>query len=59
MADQQPSRRELGFYFSLAQVGLEMVVPVVLGIFIDIYIKKTTATVLMTSLVVKGIWVHA
>jgi F0F1-type ATP synthase assembly protein I len=31
-------RRELGFYFSLSQVGLEMVVPVGVGIALDHYL---------------------
>jgi ATP synthase protein I len=36
MADRSPNhRRELGRYFALAQVGLEMVVPVAIGVFRD------------------------
>jgi F0F1-type ATP synthase assembly protein I len=34
------SRKELGFYLSLAQVGLEMVVPVVAGIALDHYLHS-------------------
>jgi F0F1-type ATP synthase assembly protein I len=30
--------REMGFYVSLAQVGLEMVVPVVVGLLLDRYL---------------------
>lgn len=35
MPEQRPTTRELGLYFSLAQVGVEMVLPVVLGIWLD------------------------
>ena len=30
-----PDRRELGRYFALAQVGLEMVAPIVVGLLLD------------------------
>jgi F0F1-type ATP synthase assembly protein I len=30
-----PDSKELGYYFSLAQVGMEMVAPMGLGIFLD------------------------
>jgi F0F1-type ATP synthase assembly protein I len=33
--DQPPDARELGYYFTLAQVGLEMVAPLVVGLVID------------------------
>jgi len=33
-----PDPKELGFYFSLAQVGLEMVVPIGLGLALDYYL---------------------
>jgi F0F1-type ATP synthase assembly protein I len=33
--------RELGFYFALAQVGLEMVVPIGLGAVLDHYLHWT------------------
>jgi F0F1-type ATP synthase assembly protein I len=39
MADQQRNLRELGFYYSLAQVGLEMVVPAGLGAVLDHYLE--------------------
>ena len=29
------NRRQLGLYFAMAQVGFEMVVPIILGIFLD------------------------
>jgi hypothetical protein len=36
MPEKPPNARELGFYAALAQVGIEMVAPMVLGIFLDI-----------------------
>jgi F0F1-type ATP synthase assembly protein I len=38
MPPDLPSPKELGFYFELAQVGLEMVVPVALGAALDHYL---------------------
>lgn len=35
MADKGPSPRQLGWYYALAQVGLEMVVPIGLGWWLD------------------------
>ncbi len=35
MSVTSPDQKELGFYFGLAQVGLEMVVPVGLGMALD------------------------
>jgi ATP synthase protein I len=32
---QEPTPRELGYYFALAQVGLEMVLPATIGVFLD------------------------
>jgi hypothetical protein len=37
MPEDGPDRRELGYYFELAQVSLEMVLPLIAGIFIDRY----------------------
>ncbi|HLN31890.1 MAG TPA: AtpZ/AtpI family protein [Gemmataceae bacterium] len=37
----QSDHKELGFYFALGQVGLEMVVPIVIGIAIDTYLNWT------------------
>jgi F0F1-type ATP synthase assembly protein I len=34
MADQEDPR-QLGLYFAMAQVGFEMVVPIVAGVFLD------------------------
>jgi F0F1-type ATP synthase assembly protein I len=36
-----PDTRELGYYFSLAQVGLEMVVPLLFGLVIDYYVNTS------------------
>jgi F0F1-type ATP synthase assembly protein I len=35
MSKDSPDPQELGFYFSLSQVGLEMVFPVVVGVLLD------------------------
>ena len=35
MTDNLPNPREIGRYFALAQIGLEMVAPIVLGLFLD------------------------
>ncbi len=32
---QDPKPRELGFYYSLAQIGFEMVIPIPVGVFLD------------------------
>jgi F0F1-type ATP synthase assembly protein I len=32
----EPNPRELGFYFSLAQIGLEMVAPIAVGVLLDL-----------------------
>ena len=37
MPEGPPNAKELGFYFSLAQVGLEMVFPLGVGIALDSY----------------------
>jgi len=37
MPTDQPDSRELGHYYALAQVGLEMVVPVVVGLLLEGY----------------------
>jgi F0F1-type ATP synthase assembly protein I len=38
MHDQPPNPKELGFYVELAQVGLEMVAPVGIGLVLDFYL---------------------
>ncbi|HYT90628.1 MAG TPA: hypothetical protein VEL76_18110 [Gemmataceae bacterium] len=35
MADRSPDPRQLGRYFALAMVGMEMFVPVVVGLLLD------------------------
>lgn len=35
MPDHPPDSREMGYYFALAQVGLEMVVPIGIGVGLD------------------------
>jgi F0F1-type ATP synthase assembly protein I len=35
VADKPDSQRDVGQYFALAQTGLEMVVPVAIGVFLD------------------------
>lgn len=35
MPERPPDAKELGHYFALAQVGLEMVVPIVIGLWLD------------------------
>jgi F0F1-type ATP synthase assembly protein I len=39
MPFNQPDPREIGHYFALAQVGLEMVVPVVAGLLVEGYFE--------------------
>jgi F0F1-type ATP synthase assembly protein I len=36
--DRPPDSRELGYYFTLAQVGLEMVAPLIVGLVLDYYL---------------------
>ena len=35
---QKPSKREVGLYFALAQVGLEFALPTVIGLVLDHYL---------------------
>ncbi len=35
MPPEEPNRRQLGIYYAMAQVGLEMVVPVALALWLD------------------------
>ena len=41
MADQTTTDRDFGRYFALAQIGLEMVAPIVLGVYLDKYFGWT------------------
>jgi F0F1-type ATP synthase assembly protein I len=38
MTDDLPNRRDLGIYFALGQVGLEMVIPIGLGVVLDLWL---------------------
>jgi len=38
MEPDRPNPRDIAFYYSLAQVGLEMVVPIGLGVLLDVYL---------------------
>jgi F0F1-type ATP synthase assembly protein I len=54
-----PNSREVGYYFALAQVGTEMVVPLVIGAIIDHYAGWTPwATVIGLVLGSVGGMVH-
>jgi F0F1-type ATP synthase assembly protein I len=35
MPEERPDPKEIGYYFALGQVGLEMVAPIVLGLWLD------------------------
>ena len=39
MSESLPDPKELGFYFTLAQVGLEMVAPLGVGLALDHYLS--------------------
>jgi F0F1-type ATP synthase assembly protein I len=41
LSNWQEDPKKLGLYFSLGQVGMEMVVPIVLGLALDYYSEKT------------------
>ena len=36
---QDPTPREMGYYFALAQVGVEMIVPTILGYWLDSWLE--------------------
>jgi len=36
---QDPTPREMGYYFAVAGVGLEMVLPAVLGVYLDRWLE--------------------
>ena len=38
MVEERPDSKEMGYYFSLATVGLEMVVPIGVGMVLDYYL---------------------
>jgi F0F1-type ATP synthase assembly protein I len=41
MFPEMPDRKELGRYFALGQIGLEMVVPILVGLAVDHYLGST------------------
>ncbi len=41
MSGNGPNPRDMGRYFALAQVGLEMVVPIVVGLLLDSWLAWT------------------
>jgi F0F1-type ATP synthase assembly protein I len=55
---QEPDRRRLGTYYALAQVGLEMVVPIGLGWWIDQQLGSSPWILVLGVIVgfVIGIW---
>ena len=56
---QPPNPRELGFYFALAQIGLEMVAPMVIGLLLDYWLDWLPwLTVIGLTLGVVGGMVH-
>jgi len=51
MVSPEPDRRELGYYVTLAQAGIEMVVPLGIGVWLDQLLGWTPwATVIGTIL---------
>lgn len=38
MVPNKPDPRDVGFYYALAQIGLEMVAPIVIGVLLDVYV---------------------
>ena len=39
--DDKPTPREMGYYFALAQTGIEMVVPTAVGFYVDDWLGTT------------------
>ena len=39
MSEERPDPKEMGYYFTLAAVGLEMVVPIGVGMVLDYYLN--------------------
>ena len=59
MPDDPPSPRETGYYYALAQIGLEMVAPIGIGIGIDAYFdSQPWATVIGAAIGFIGGMVH-
>ena len=38
MPEDRPELSDVGYYFALAQVGLEMAAPIIIGVTLDIYL---------------------
>jgi F0F1-type ATP synthase assembly protein I len=49
MPPKRPSPRDVGFYYSLAQIGLEMVAPIGLGVVIDLYFNTLPWATIITA----------
>ena len=57
--NQEPTPREMAYLFALAQTGVEMVLPAVLGMFLDPYFGTTPwITVVLAVLGFTGGLVH-
>ena len=58
MSDNAPTPRDMGRYFALAQVGLEMVLPIVLGVFLDRWLRWAPWGVVAGAVLglVGGLW---
>jgi F0F1-type ATP synthase assembly protein I len=56
--ERTPDAREMGYYLSLAQVGVEMVAPLIVGVVIDSYLDTTPWFLIAGTVVgfVGGIW---
>jgi hypothetical protein len=51
----RPDPKELGFYYSLAQVGMEMVVPVALGVWLGDYLGSMIAGAISGAVIGFGV----
>jgi F0F1-type ATP synthase assembly protein I len=59
MTQPPPNSREMGYYFALAQIGLEMVAPIGLGLLLDYWLGwMPWATVICTVLGFVGGMIH-
>ena len=59
MFPEMPDRKELARYVTLSQVGLEMVVPIVVGLVVDRYLGSTPwGVVIGATLGLCGGFVH-
>ena len=41
MFPEMPDRKEMGRYVALSQIGLEMIVPIIIGLVVDHYLNWT------------------